>query len=259
MIERQWGRAALVGMLRAYRDGLDTPAVFQKVLGVGEAELVQRFGSWASQRFAKPLLAIVPWDGKSAARGAFADALKEGHALLAAKRLEEARASFARAAALFPEYTGEDAPPLMLARIARERGDAKTAVAELARYTALDESAWEANSEEATLHRELGDVPGEAAALERMLWIAPQDAPLHARLADAAERLHDGPRVVRERRAALALGPADRLEARYQLARALWMARDSSAARREILQVLEAAPGFEKAQALLLAMSGRKP
>src|ERR1044071_7709346 len=99
----------------------------------------------------------------------------------------------------------------------REQGDPKGAVGALARYTALDESAWTANSEEAALRLQLGDVAGEAAALERMLWIAPQDAALHARLADAAERLHDGKRMVRERRAALALGPSDALEARYQL------------------------------------------
>jgi hypothetical protein len=65
--------------------------------------------------------------------------------------------------------------------------------------------------------------------------------------------------MVRERRAALALGPSDALEARYQLARALWIAKDSSAARREILRVLENAPGFEKAQALLVELSGRRP
>ena len=259
MIERQWGRAALVGMLRAYRDGLATPAVVQKVLGVNEAELVQRYDSWVHQRFAGPLLAIEAWDGKSPAEGAFETALKQGKDQLAAKRMTEAKATLERAAGLFPEYTGDDAPPLLLARILRDQGDTKGAVAALARYTALDESAWAANSEEAALRLQLGDIAGEAAALERMLWIAPQDAALHGRLADAAERLHDGARMVRERRAGLALGPSDALEARYQLARALWIARDSTAARREILQVLESAPGFEKAQALLLELSGRRP
>ncbi len=259
MIERQWGRAALVGMLRAYRAGLATPAVVRQVLGLGEPELVHRFDSWVHSRFAGPLLAVQAWDGKGPADGAFEAALKQGKEQLAARQLTEAKATLERAGGLFPEYTGPDAPPLLLARILREQGDLKGAVAALARYTALDESAWEANSDEATLRLQLGDIPGEAAALERMLWIAPQDPALHARLADAAERLRDGARMVRERRAALALGPTDALEARYQLARALWMARDSTAARREILRVLEAAPGFEKAQALLVELSGRRP
>jgi thioredoxin-like negative regulator of GroEL len=50
--------------------------------------------------------------------------------------------------------------------------------------------------------------------------------------------------------------PTDMLEARYQLARALAASGDKVAARREILAVLESAPGFEKAQALLLELRG---
>jgi len=59
----------------------------------------------------------------------------------------------------------------------------------------------------------------------------------------------------------VALDPADRLEARYQLARALSLAGDRTGARRELLAVLEQAPGFEKAQVLLLELQAeqRKP
>ena len=57
----------------------------------------------------------------------------------------------------------------------------------------------------------------------------------------------------------LALDPPDKLEARYQLARVLSRAGDKAAARREILQVLEQAPAFEKAQALLLELQGSPP
>ncbi|HJR35424.1 MAG TPA: hypothetical protein VJ817_10775, partial [Gemmatimonadales bacterium] len=62
-----------------------------------------------------------------------------------------------------------------------------------------------------------------------------------------------------ERRAVLAAGAADPLEARYQLARAMARAGDPAGARREILAVLESAPAFEKAQALLLELRGRTP
>lgn len=260
MIERQWGRAALVAMLRGYRDGLGTPGVIQGVLGLSLEAFGQRFSAWMRQRFAGPLRVIAPWDGKGPeVQGELVTLLRDGHAALTARRPDLARTAFERAEELFPEYTGADAPPLALARIAREGGDAKAAVAALARYTALDESAWGANSDEATLRTELGDLSGAAAALERMLWIAPEDAALHQRLAEVAERLHDLSRLVRERRALLGLRPADPLEARFQLARALWLAGDSATARREILQVLESAPGFEKAQALLLELRGRRP
>ena len=258
MIEQVWGRGALVRMLQAYRDGLATPQVFQRVLGVSQEQMVSRFTLWLRDRFAAPLRVIAPWDGKGPeTQGELVAALREGKSLLGAGRTDEARAVFERAAAMFPEYTGPDAPSLALARIYRERGDRRAAATALARYTALDESAWDANAEEAALREELGDVPGAIAALERMLWISPYQPPLHARLAALAERKGDLRLAVRERRAAIAAGPSDLLEARYQLARSLSLSGDSVAARREILQVLEAAPGFEKAQALLLELRRR--
>ena len=260
MIEQQWGRSALVGMLHGYREGLGTPQVFQRVLKVSEAEMVSRFSAWLRQRFATPLAAIAPWDGKGPeAKGELIDAIHQGQSELTSGKLEEAKATFGRAVALFPEYTGGDAPTLGLARIYMQQGNKRSAAAALARYTALDESAWDANAEQATLLEELGDAAGAAAALERMLWISPYDPALHGRLADLAERQRDFPRAVQERRAALAAGASDVLEARYQLARTFLQAGDSAAARREILQVLEAAPGFEKAQGLLLELRRRVP
>ena len=260
MIEREWGRPALIVMLHGYRDGLDTPAAIQKALGISEAVLAQRFSAWLQQRFAVPLRVIAAWDGKGPeVEGELMSTLREAEAQLKAGHADAARAAFERAGAMFPEYTGADAPPLALARLHRERGDRRAAAAALARYTALDESAWDANVEEAGLKEELGDAAGAAQALERMLWISPYDSGLHGRLAELAERLNDFPRALRERRAALMAGPTDALEARYQLARTLARSGDSTAARREILRVLEAAPGFEKAQELLLALRGRAP
>jgi tetratricopeptide (TPR) repeat protein len=152
----------------------------------------------------------------------------------------------------------ESVSALVTARALVERGRVDSAVAQLARVTSRDETAWEANALEAELRERLGDHAGAAAALERLVWIWPYDADVHVRLAALAERLNDHPRAVRERRAVLALDPSDRLEARYQLARALARAGERGAARREILGVLEVAPGFEKGQALLLELSERR-
>jgi len=257
MIEGRWGRSALVKMLQAYRDGQDTPGVFASVLQTTPSALADQFSTWFRQRFATTLAAIAPWSGTGPAGGEFATTLAAAYSLLEQKRAAEARAAFERAEAMFPAYAGPDAPALGLARLARDRGDKAAAVAALSRYTALDESALGANALEASLREELGDLKGAGAALERILWIAPYDPALHARLADLADRLNEPARALRERRAVVALSPSDPLEARYQLARALARAGDPAAARREILQVLEAAPGFEKAQTLLLGL--RKP
>jgi len=57
---------------------------------------------------------------------------------------------------------------------------------------------------------------------------------------------------VRERRAVLALHPANRPDALYRLARAEFGAGRLDDARRSVLQALELAPEFEAAQDLLL-------
>jgi Tfp pilus assembly protein PilF len=50
----------------------------------------------------------------------------------------------------------------------------------------------------------------------------------------------------------VALRPADPVAARTDLAAALLRSGDATAARRELLTVLEQAPGYERAQGLLL-------
>jgi cytochrome c-type biogenesis protein CcmH/NrfG len=258
MIEAKWGRAALVNMLGGYRDGLDSRRVFTGVLKVTPEALVDQYQAWLRERFAGPLARIAPWDGKGPATGEFMSTLAAARALAEQNRPGDARAAFERAEAMFPMYAGPDAPALGLARLALERGDKAGAAAALARVTSLDESALEANRQEAALRQDLGDLKGATAALERTVWISPYDAGVHARLAELAERLSEPARALKERRAVLALAPSDLLEARYQLARALARSGDSAAARREVLQVLESAPGFEKAQALLLDLR-KKP
>jgi tetratricopeptide (TPR) repeat protein len=104
-----------------------------------------------------------------------------------------------------------------------------------------------------------GDAGRELEAWERVMWVWPYDIDAHEAMADAALRAGATATAVRERRAVLALGPADRLGARYELARALLAAGDRAGARREVLGVLEEAPTFERAQRLLLELRRTPP
>ena len=185
--------------------------------------------------------------------------LRDGKAALAAGRNDEAKAKLEQAAARFPEYIGDDSPLVLLAKLAADRGDKKAAADLLARYNALDESSWEPNQREAEFREQSSDWAGARRALERMIWVSPNEPTLHERLASVAEKLGDQKTALRERRAVIAAGASDRNEARYQLARAMLAAGDPGGARREILGVLENAPGFEKAQALLLELANRRP
>ena len=73
---------------------------------------------------------------------------------------------------------------------------------------------------------------------------------MHVRLAVASTRTKDFKRAILERRAIVALDPPDKLDAQYELARALIDGGETAEARRTLLGVLEQSPAFEKAQTL---------
>jgi tetratricopeptide (TPR) repeat protein len=114
----------------------------------------------------------------------------------------------------------------------------------------------------------LGDSKGASDALDRAMFVNPFDPTVHERLATLAKAAGEKQVVVRERAAIVALGPADRTEALYQLAQAQHDAGDDVHARTSVLRALEEAPNYEKAQTLLLLLydarvrpegAGRKP
>jgi len=211
------------------------------------------------KRFGKALASVEVGEGPGDVRGPFVAAMREGVGHLEADRKREALQAFEKAQALWPEYRSASGPAWYLARLALERADTTTALTQLALITRAQETALAANTLEASLLEARGDDKGLLMALERIIWMAPYDAELHARLADAATRSGAHAIAVRERRAVLAIGPSDPLEARYQLAVALLNAGDAAGARREVLGMLEGAPGFEKAQSLLLQLRSGAP
>ncbi|MEP6689995.1 MAG: tetratricopeptide repeat protein [Gemmatimonadaceae bacterium] len=253
MIEQQYGLRALVEMLNGYKAGLSTPDVFQRALKTDLATFDSKFDQYVKTRFAKPIAAV---------GGAFPALSAQGRLLLERGKLDEAAAAFTRAKAEFPEYVGDDSPYWYLAEIARKQGALKSAEAELVTLTSSNESAYVPNLVLDSIAEQLGDTAVAAAALDRAMWISPYDIALHQRLAALAGATKDTKRAVRERRAVVALEPTDRAEALYQLALAYRAAGDAASAKREVLRALEAAPSFERAQELLLALRappGGKP
>jgi tetratricopeptide (TPR) repeat protein len=257
MVEAQKGAAALPAMLVAYRNGLDTPGVFKRVLGMTPEQVDAAFELWMRGRFAKPLQAVAARDSAGAS-GAFVNAMREGIAQLERSQRDSARATFERARTMIPDYSGSDGPAWYLARLERDAGNVAAALTNVSQVTMRNETAWDANMLEAELREKNGDEAGAIAALERLIWIHPYDPALHTRIATLAARRNAHARVIRERRAILAVNPPDVLDARFELARALAASGDNAGARRELLAVLEQAPSFEKAQALLLELRGRQ-
>lgn len=259
MIEQEFGAGAVVRMLEAFRDGLATPAVFARVLHTAPEALDARFDAWLRAKLAVPFRSVTATRDDAEPGGPFVTAMREGVALYERRQSDSARSVFERAQSLFPEYAGAGAPATYLARLARDRGDLREALGQITRVTTRNESDWESNLLEADLRDALGDSASAMTPLERLIWISPYDVALHVRLAERAAGAGNHRLAIRERRAVLALDPPDPLDARYQLARALAASGDRAAARRELLAVLEAAPSFEKGQALLLELRAAEP
>ncbi len=254
MIEERVGEAGLRAMLTGFRDGQDLAEVFQRVLGLAETQVDSVFTEWVERRYRAPLSGLQQVAEPGPPQGAFPALVERGAALLQAGAADSAFAVLQEAERFWPGYGGTDGPARWLARYHVDRGDTLAALESLARVTSQVEDAMELNRVEADWRAAVGDRVGALAALERRQWIAPYDLAAHARSAAGWEALGDWSRAVRERRAMLALDPPDKVEARYQLARVLAASGDRAAARREILEVLEQAPGFEPAQMLLLQL-----
>jgi tetratricopeptide (TPR) repeat protein len=174
--------------------------------------------------------------------------------LLAHDRVDDAIPLLERARAMFPEYGGDDSPYALLATAYEKKGDAKKQAEVLSKWSSLTETNSKALLKLADLLQAAGDSKGAADALDRAMFINPFDMDMHRRLADLSRAAGDRQRVVRERAAVVALGPADKADAYYQLALAQHEANDDAAARKSVLRSLEEAPNYERAQTLLLAI-----
>ncbi|MDX1394586.1 MAG: tetratricopeptide repeat protein [Gemmatimonadota bacterium] len=253
MIEEEDGFAAILAMLDGYRDGLETPAVFERVFGLDADALDERLSAYIETRFAPAIAAL---DESQPGGGEFLALLTSALAHRSEGRTDEAIAALERAREVFPEYAGADAPTLLLARMHRERGDDDAALEAYRAYTALNENHLEAHVALAELEEAAGNAAGMRDALERALWIDPYRQDVHEKLAAAEEEAGDWSAGVRERRALLGLDPNDRAAAYYRLALALYRDGDTAAARSTVLRALEIAPNYEDAIDLLIQIRG---
>jgi len=277
LIARDFGEPALLKMLQAYKEGATTDVVFQRVLNTDIKAFDKKFDDYIRARFAAVLPSITKEppaitrsmsiaEVQAAAAKApndFGVQLLSGAAMLAQDKVDEAIPFLERARTMFPEYGGDDSPYALLATAYEKKGDKKKESEVIAKWSTLTETNSKALLRLADLLQSLGDAKGAADALDRAMFINPFDLEMHKRLADLAHTAGDKQRVVRERSAIVALGPADKAEAYYQLALAQHEAGDDVKARKSVLRSLEEAPNFERAQTLLLtiydARTGQPP
>ena len=252
-IEQREGIDAIRRMLAAYGEGLDTPAVIARVLGMDVEALDARFFADMRARYAPLMRALAPAGGDTTLAGLLA----AGDAMLADGNPEGARAAYEQAAALVPRAAGDLSPHLRLADLALQNGDRPAARAALTAALDADYANVEIARRLADLARDDGDGARARAAWARIIEIDPFDPTAHTYAGREAAAAGDPAAAEREFRAAIAAGAVNLPDAHCDLGELLLAQGRTGEARREAIRALENAPTYERAQTLLLKAVGR--
>ncbi|MBM3777653.1 MAG: tetratricopeptide repeat protein [Acidimicrobiia bacterium] len=261
-----YGQDKLRALVAVFATGVDTPEAMTSTFGVSIDELQAGFDRFVEERFGALKRAMQRPDGLKEAGGAGLEKLLEQHPdsypllVLQGQTLREAGdydgaiRAYERAAALAPQAAGEDSPNMHIARIASDRKDTDRAVRALDAVVAVDGTNLEAARMLASLAEPRGDRSRTARALSAVVEIDPFDLGAGARLGRLALETGDAATAIPAFKAVLGGGPVDRAAAHADLADAYLLAGRRPDARRETLAALEIAPGFERAQDLLLEL-----
>ena len=271
------GDAGLRTLLQAYADGASDTEAFAKAFGRSVDAVDATFKTFVEQRYGALAKAMTTPPASSNELGAlkaraaaapdnFISQLTLGQALMKAGDFSGARAPLERAATLAPQASGPGSPHALLAEIAMKDGDLPRASRHLrlllehdhanvmaARRLVELTSAAPAGDATAMGHRDF--------ALRLVADLDPQDAETHGLL---GRRLlekktpADNTAALVEFQAALALGPANLAEAHTDLSDVLMRLGRKEEARTQALAALKLAPGYARAQDLLLAAIGRE-
>jgi tetratricopeptide (TPR) repeat protein len=277
-IVKTYGMAKLQALVQSYAQGLEGDAAVEKTVGVKLPDLQASFDKALDARFGPIRTALRAIPGVTGAPGTGAGgpparpavldlaALREaaaahpgnyaaqmayGQALAAAKD----RAAFEpleKAATLVPGATGDDSPHVVMARLAEELGDTARAMSEYRAALSQDHTTIEPARRLAALAEKASAQPALLQAYDRIVAIDPFDPLAHTGLGRLALTNNQPETAVREFKAALAIGPADKASAHCDLAEAYLLAKRPADAKAQALAALEIAPSYDRAQELLL-------
>jgi tetratricopeptide (TPR) repeat protein len=271
-IEEKHGFDAILRMLALYKEGAKTPDVFKRALNVSLTDFDKAFNDYLREKTAPFVEAIgagpvqTPGTGPPSKEALIALLKARPHDYFAHLRLgaayksegnaDQALEHLKRASELFPFYAGPGNPYALMAEIYEARGQKAETAAALESLVKRNETNVEAIEKLARLKMALNDSKGAIEWLDRSFYVQPFDQSLHKLAGDVYLEQGNALDAAREYRVRLSLAPPDKAEAHYDLARALAASGNTQEARREVLRSLEVAPGFDKAQELLLKLRG---
>ncbi|MCF7974059.1 MAG: tetratricopeptide repeat protein [Phycisphaerae bacterium] len=173
---------------------------------------------------------------------------------MAEQQWESAKAPLKRLIELYPAYTGEGNAYAMLAQVYRQLDETQEERAVLMQWIQHSADATEAYLRLMRMDAKEGQWASVLEQGERYLAVYPMLGEVHRLMAQAAQALMRPDQAVASYENVLALDPADPAQVHYQLARLL-VDKDSTQAKRHVLEALADAPRFREAHQLLLQLS----
>lgn len=239
------GLEGLVRLLAAFADGQHTAAAIETALAVSPAALDRAFTAYLEERFA---------DIDTAA---FRAAVAEARDAAEVRDWQTAFDAAERATASYRHYVGGLSPYTVLAESAERLGRRDRAVKALTTYWQAGGRLTGPLTRLAEWRETAGDLDEALAVRRALALVAPLNGDHRVALGDRLLAAGAAADARREYVAYQALGPHDRADAHYRLARALFALDDLEAARREVLLALEIAPTYSDALRLLTDVTRR--
>ena len=268
-IAERYGFDAILNMLALYRDKARTPDIIRQVLKLSEADFDREFNAYVESKV-RPLHQALSGETNLIAslskedvlkqlevRETFALHIRAAELFTAEGDRATAATHYIRALELFPYVTGKGNPYESLSRLLEQKGDPAQAAVVLDKLVSKDENNIEALKTVARLRAALGQRQQALDALVASFYISPFDYKLHTQAGELSVELKNYPQALAEFQAALALQPPNIAEANYNVATAYHALGRQPEAKRAVLRALEAAPRYEKAQELLLRITGQ--
>jgi tetratricopeptide (TPR) repeat protein len=265
------GDAGVQRLVRAFAKGLDTEAALKQELDTDFTRLQATFDEAMDKQYRDlrralevekdvdltkmPIDALKTYAAKR--EGNYPAQYMLGNVAREAGEIDVAVQAFERAAKAAPMAIGDDSPHAQLAEIALEKGDKARAIDELKKLMSIDFENVGAARKLASLLRETNVT--DAATLypiyQRIASIDPYDAASQAMVGELALKRNEPDVAIRSFRTVLALKPVDAARAHADLGEAYLKGNKRPEARKQVLTALEIAPGYERAQDLLLTIS----
>jgi len=175
-----------------------------------------------------------------------------GIILFQEENYDEALQHLQAAHEILPDYTGYPSPPLIKAQIYEALGDTERQLAQLALMLEHQQHDYSSAMKLAEHAWDQGDLETAAHYVDRALGINPYRLDVHRLAARIARQTGETERAVREFEVIAELDVNDPVAARTDLAQAYLESDRLDEARINILRALEIAPGYQRAQEVLL-------